>query len=87
METLVGMEASHSGTGHQSGGVDIALPMVACNDAALAVDIATGKDGVGLVGCQFGEEQGGTPAEDGVAGGVGAVGAEPGFVWGRWWAR
>ena len=76
------MEASHCGAGDEACGVDVALPVVACYHTALAVHIATGHDSVSLVGRHLREQQGSAPSKDGVAGRVGTVGAEPGFVGG-----
>lgn len=73
LEARVGMETGHGGTGGEAAGVDIALPVEAGDDAALAVAVADGEDGIGAVGAELGEEQGGAPSEDGVARRIGAV--------------
>lgn len=55
-EVLVGVQACHSGAGGEAAGVDVALPVESGNDAALAVHVSAGEDGVGMFGSQLGEE-------------------------------
>ena len=47
---FVGVHTCHGGGGHQTCGIHVALPVVAGNNTALSELIATGQQGVGIVG-------------------------------------
>lgn len=71
-ERGTGMQTGKDTGGYQARGVDIALPVVTGNDAALAPLIAQLQERVLTLGVQLAEHQCQSPAADGVAGGVGA---------------
>ena len=67
------MQFCDGGGGGKVTGIYVALPMGTYYDTAFSVGVASGEDGVGLVGVDFCEDEGGAPAADGVSGRVGAV--------------
>ncbi len=58
-ESRASVQSTHADGGAEAAGVDVALPVGACDDTAFAVHIATRHDGVGPVGVDFREQQGG----------------------------
>ena len=71
-ESRTGVQAAHANGGAEAAGVDVALPVGACDDTAFAVQIATRHDGIGVVGVDLGEQQGGGIAALAMTRGVGA---------------
>ena len=72
-ETVSGVHTGIGGSGGQTAGIHVTLPVGTDDDAALTVHHTTGQNGVGTLGIDLRQQQGRSPAEDGVAGGVGEV--------------
>ena len=72
-KTLVGMHSGQCRTGRQTASIHVALPVVARYHTALAISVAACQDGIRAVRVQLRQQQGRTPALNGVAGGEGAV--------------
>ena len=72
-EAVGGVELGVCHRSVEIAGVDVALPVGTHDNATLAIEVATVHDGLGAVGIDLAEQQGGAPAEDGVARGERAV--------------
>ncbi|KAG1084365.1 hypothetical protein G6F40_014513 [Rhizopus arrhizus] len=83
VERGVGMQARHGGGAHETPFEDVALPVHIAHQAALTVVAASRLDGVGAVRRDLRQDQRPGPADGGMAGRIGAVLAQPGFVGGR----
>ena len=75
--SLAGLEPDESGRREQPGGIHVTLPMIARDHAALTPLIASLEQRVLPLGIQFRQNQGHTPAADGVTGRIGTASAGP----------